>query len=299
MSLAATKLFLTQPTLSTQIKALEKSIGETLFKRVGRKLELTESGRVTYRYAEEIFGLGRELRETLMGRPTTARAELRIGITDVVPKSVTHTLLEPVLKQFPDIRLYCRESSMDDLIASMATHSLDVILSDLPLRQGSPLKAFSHLLGETDMTFMATPVASRRIRKSFPDSLRGEAMLLQGNQSSIRRALDAWFERMEIRPNIRGEFDDTALLKVFGGAGHGVIVVPSLVAKGVHETFGLEAVARVAELRTQLFAISPERRVKHAAVQFLLESAKSAFAQVASVQAKPKKLTQSKKAPVR
>jgi LysR family transcriptional regulator, transcriptional activator of nhaA len=289
MARAAAQLLLTQPTLSTQIKALEKSLGETLFRREGRRLELTETGRVTFRYAEEIFGLGQELRETLKGRPTAAKVELRVGVTDVVPKSVAHALLEPVLQRFPDLRLHCRESGIDDLVAAMATHSLDVILSDMPLREGTPLKAFSHMLGESDMTFMATPPTARRLRKSFPQSLRGEAMLLPGRHSAIRRALDAWFESIDIRPLVRGEFEDTALLKVFGAAGHGVIVVPSLVAGDVHESYGLEALSRVGDLRASFYAISPERRVKHAAVQWLLQSARTAFAQAVSARAKAKK----------
>lgn len=293
---AAAQLFLTQPTLSTQIKVLEKSLGEALFKREGRRLQLTETGRVAFRYAEEIFGLGQELRETLKGRPATAKAELRVGVTDVVPKSVAHALLEPVLKRFPDLKFYCRESGIDDLVAAMATHNLDVILSDTPLREGTPLKAFSHMLGETDMTFMASPEISRRLRKPFPQSLRGEAMLLPGKHSAIRRALDAWFESLDLRPTVRGEFDDTALLKVFGVAGHGVIVVPSLVAGDVRENHGLEAIARVGELRASFFAISPERRVKHTAVQCLLESARPAFARAVSTRAKSKKPGPSRKA---
>lgn len=286
---AAEQLFLTQPTLSTQIKALESSLGEPLFKREGRRLQLTETGRVTFRYAEEIFGLGNELRETLKGRPTQSKVELRVGVTDVVPKSVAHALLEPVLKRFPDLKLFCRESGIENLVADMATHGLDVILSDLPLQEGTPLKAFSHILGESDLTFMASPEVARRLRKSFPQSLRGEAMLLQGKHSAIRRALDAWFESLDMRPNIRGEFDDTALLKVFGAAGHGIIVIPSLVSGDVREQYGLEAIARIGELRASFYAISPERRVKHAAVQCLLESARPSFSQAVSDRATTKK----------
>lgn len=271
---AAEKLFLTQPTLSTQIKALEGALGESLFSRKGRKLELTEAGQVAFKYADEIFGLGQELRDTLKGRATAKMPEFRVGVTNVVPKAIAHALLAPVLSRFGDIRIVCRENEFEALLIEMAAHKLDLILSDAPVPEGLGVKAFSHPLGECDMTFMAAKRQAASMRKKFPGQLGEMPLLLPGKHSAMRRALDAWFERKGVRPKIRGEFEDSALLKVFGSEGHGLLVVPTWVAGDVRHTHGLEVVARVSELQIRFYAISPERRIKHPATQHLLESAR-------------------------
>ncbi len=276
---AAKRLSLTQPTLSSQIKSLEGALGEKLFQKAGRLLEPTEAGRVVYRYAEEIFGLGQELRDTLKGRPTGKRPELRVGVTNVVPKAIAHSLLAPVIDQFKDIRLLCSENELDALLEEMAAHRLDLVISDAPLPENSVIKAFSHSLGECDMTFMAASPLAQLVRKGFPASLRNAPMLLPGRQSSMRRALDTWLESQDIRPHIRGEFEDTALLKVFGDEGHGVWVVPTPVAKVENHSQGLKILARVSELRVGFYAISPERRIKNPAVQYLLNAAREGLLQ--------------------
>lgn len=267
------RLFVSQPTISTQIKSLEDALGEKLFLRAGRKLELTEAGHIAMRYAEEIFGLGREMQDALKGRPGAMRPALRVGVSDVVPKMVAHRMLRPVLQAYKDLRLICREDRTEGLFAELAAHRLDVLLTDSPLPPGSHLKAFSHLLGESEVAFYAHP-RLRDYRKRFPASLDGAPMLLPTPNTSLRRALDKWFEERSLKPHIVGEFEDAALLKVFGQDGLGIFASPVFIESGVKGQFGVESLGRTDEVVERYYAISPERKVKNPIVARLLDAAR-------------------------
>lgn len=270
---SSARLFVSQPTISAQIKALEASLGERLFTRAGRKLELTEAGQIAMRYADDIFGLGKEMQDTLKGRPSAKRPALHVGVSDVVPKMVAHRILRPAFKAYKDIRLICREDRTEGLFAELAAHRLDVLLTDSPVPAGSTLKAFSHLMGECGAVFFAHPRLAD-YRKGFPASLDGAPMLLPTSNTSLRRALDKWFDEMGLRPHIVGEFEDAALLMVFGQDGYGIFAGPAFIENDIKAQFGVVPIGRTEDVAERFYAVSPERKVKNPVVAKLLESAR-------------------------
>jgi len=200
---ASEVLHLAQPTLSGQIRKLEQALDEKLFERRGRNLVLTEMGRVAYRYADEIFSLGRELTETLRGQPTKRPQALHVGIADVVPKLVVHRLLAASRLAEAGVRLVLREGKTDDLLAALATQAFDLVISDAPVSPHVKVRAFNHLLGESSITFLASPALARRHRARFPKSLDGAPMLLPTDNTALRRSLDKWFQEIGVRPRVR------------------------------------------------------------------------------------------------
>ena len=271
---ASRRLRLAHPTVSVQIKQLEDALGYQLFDRSRRKLELTEAGRLAYRYADEIFSLGRELIDALEGQPAGRPVRLSVGISDVMPKLVVRNLLEPALRLDTPVRLTCSEDRFDRLLGELATHSLDVVIADTPCPPSSGVKAFNHLLGECGMTFFAHPSLAPKIRRTFPQSLTGAPMLMPSTGTSVGRAVAQWCERNELRPEVVAEFDDSALMKTFGQDGVGVFPIPSIVEAEVKRQYGVHVVGRTDEIRARFFAISPERRLKNPAVSAICEAAR-------------------------
>jgi len=270
---ASEKLHVSQPAVSTQIRGLERALGEKLFTRSGRTLALTEAGRVVYRYAEEIFGLGTELMETLKGRPTGRPARLTVGIVNVIPKLIAYKLLEPAFKLPERVRVECREDRPEQLLAELATHGLDLVLADAPAGAAVRVRAYSHLLGECGVSIFGVERLSKAHRRAFPRSLDGAPFLLPTADSTLRRLLDDWFEAQGIRPQIVGEFEDSALLKVFGQLGAGLFAMPSAIDADVRSRYEVRLVGRV-ELRERFYAITVERRLKHPAVVAISEAAR-------------------------
>jgi len=262
---AGEKLHISQPAVSTQIRGLEQALGERLFTRSGRALALTEAGRVVYRYAEEIFGLGTELMETLKGRPTGRPARLTVGIVNVIPKLIAYRLLEPAFKLPERVRVECREDRPERLLAELATHGLDLVLADAPAGASVRVRAYSHLLGECGVSIFGVERLSKAHRRGFPRSLDGAPFLFPRADSTLRRLLDDWFEAQGIRPQIVGEFEDSALLKVFGQSGAGLFAMPSAIDAEVRSQYEVRLVGRV-ELRERFYAITVERKLKHPAV---------------------------------
>ena len=275
VSRASEALHLTHSTISGQLRQLEKSLGTKLFSRKGRGLELTEAGRLVYRYADEIFALGKELQDAVRGRPTGNRIRLVVGIADVMPKLVVRSLLKPALKSGHEVRVVCREDKAERLFADLAAFELDVILTDAPLPPGIPLRAFNHLLGECAVGVFGTSNLAKRYRKGFPGSLSGAPFLMPTENTQLRRSLDQWFDANEIKPSIEGEFEDSALLKVFGQEGIGLFAAPVAIAKEIERQYDVEFVGELPEIKERFFAISPEKRHKNPAVVALCETARS------------------------
>ena len=277
---ASKKLRLANPTLSDQIHRFENALDQKLFTREARNLVLTDEGRVAFRYAEEIFGLGQEFLDTAKGRPSGQPVRLVVGVSDALAKSVVQRILEPVFSFGKDIQVVCRnDRSVEAFMGDLALNEVDVVLSDAPAGRGSPVRAFSHLLGECGTTFFAAPPLARRLRWKFPRSLDGAPFLLPGVDSTMHRALSRWFEDQEIRPKIVAELDDAALAKIFGKAGLGVFAAPDVIEKDVRELYHVQVVGRSEKLRQRVYAISLERKVKHPAVVAICEVArKSIFA---------------------
>jgi LysR family transcriptional regulator, transcriptional activator of nhaA len=272
---ASQELHLAQPTISGQIRRLENVLGEKLFARRGRNLVLTEAGRVAFRYADEIFTLGQEFMETVKGAPGEAPMRLVVGVSDVLAKSVVYRMLEPAFHLDRKVRVVCREDrSMEAFMGDLATHAIDVVLSDAPAGPGTPIRAFSHLLGECGTTFFAAPALAKSARRRFPQSLDGIPFLLPGSDSTSRRALNEWFRTHDIRPAIVAELDDSALAQVLGEAGLGVFATPDVVEKEVRRRYAVDVVGRTKDLGHRFYAISLERKIRHAGVLAVCDAAR-------------------------
>lgn len=274
---ASTELRISAPAISTQLKLLEYQLGEKLLTRSGRRLVLTEMGRTAFGYAEDIFALGRELQDVVRNRPVGRPLRLDVGVVDVMPKMVVQKLLEPALHISEPVRIVCREASSDQLLARLATHELDVVLSDSPIDPTLKIRAYSHLLGECGVIFVAGPKTARRHSGKFPQSLDDTPMFLPTDNTALRRNLDFWFESKKVRPIVLGEFEDYALLRAFGESGTGVFPMPSVVQKQIRKQKGLSTLGMTDEVRTQFYAISAERRLQHPAVIAIRDVARSDF----------------------
>jgi LysR family transcriptional activator of nhaA len=259
-------LHLSQPTISAQLQLLEKSLQGQLFERKGRGLELTELGSEVFRYAEEIFALGRELVDVARGRPTGKPRRLTVGVSDVLAKLMVYRLLLPALELPEPVQLVCREGHMDELLNALGAFEVDVVLSDAPLPAGSHIKAFSHLLGECGTTIFGSPALSRQLRKNFPHSLNGTPLLMPSRNSLPRRTLDQWLDEQDLHPVVAAEFQDSALMKVFGQAGLGAFPAPTAIEAEVCRQYKVKVVGRIAAVRERYYAISAERRLKNPAV---------------------------------
>lgn len=272
---ASSELRLAQPTISTQIRLLEESLGEKLFARQGRSLVLTDVGREVYRYADEIFSLGREMLDVVRNRATSKRGlRFAVGIADVLPKLVVYRLLEPVRRLDQPVHIVCREGRPEPLLADLAIHKLDLVLADAPVGASSSVRAFHHLLGECGITFFAKAPLAARLRRKFPRSLDGAPVLLPIEGSVMRRSLAQWFDAEGIRPNVVSEFEDGALLEAFGAAGVGVFPSPAVIESEVRRQYGVQVVGRVEAVRERFYAVSHERRLKHPAVVAVSEAAR-------------------------
>jgi LysR family transcriptional activator of nhaA len=271
---ASKRLRLAQPTISAQIRALEDQLGDKLFRRAGRRLELTEIGRVVFGYAEEIFDLGQELLDTVRGRPSGRPARLVIGIADVVSKLIAYRLLKPALGLAEPVRIVCREGKPEQLLAELATHRLDIVLTDSPMRGAVHVRAFNHLLGECGVTFVAAPQLAARYRRGFPRSLEGAPVLLPTDNTVLRRSLEQWFSTEQVRPVVAGEFEDSALMKAFGQHGMGLFPAPETVEAEICNQYGVRVVGRLKGIREQFYAISVERKIRHPAVTAIADAAR-------------------------
>ena len=272
---AAERLHLTPQTLSGQISQFEERLGVALFTRIGRRLELTEAGKLALSYAEEIFQTGTELEDLLKNGAEERFITFRVGIADVVPKFIAHRLLAPVLALPEPIRLICQEDRLDRLLADLAIHRLDMVLADRPMPPGTEVKGYSHLLGETGVTFLAAPVLAKRLTGGFPDCLDGAPLLLSGRDSALHASLPRWIERQGKRVHIVGEFDDSALMKAFGEAGAGVFPAPTASVQDVIAHYQVVVLGETEEMRERFFLISAERRLHHPAARAVSEHARS------------------------
>jgi LysR family transcriptional activator of nhaA len=272
---AAERLHLTPQTLSGQLSQFEQRLGTSLFHREGRRMELSATGKLALSYAEEIFQVGAELEALLRGGPEELAIPFRVGIADVVPKSIAHQLLAPVLSLADPIRLICREDRLERLLADLAIHRLDMVLADRPMPPGLDVKGHSHLLGECGVAFFAAPDLAARLGTDFPASLDGAPMLIPGEDSALRAPLMRWLERRELRPRVVAEFDDSALMKSFGQSGAGAFSAPAAMAMEIEARYGVVLLGQTEDMRERFFAISAERRLTHPAVVAVSETARS------------------------
>ena len=272
---ASRRLQVGRPAISMQIKRLEEFVGEPLFERRGRYLALTEMGKLVQGYADEIFRNGDELIDAVRGRGTGRPAPFRVGIADVMAKLVAFQLLEPALDGDEPIALECREDEPNRLFAELAVRNLDLVLSDIPLAPGLDVKAYNHVMGESTTTLFAAPTLARKLKRNFPRSLEGAPFLMPAPMAAIRRQLEQWLEEAGLRPVIVGEFEDSALMKVFGQVGRGVFPGPTVVKDEIAKKYGVRPLGELERVRERFYAVSPERRIKHPAVTRMVEHAKA------------------------
>ncbi len=272
---ASQSLHLTPQTISGQLKLLDEAVGQPLFNRVGRRLVLSDMGRLVFEYADEIFSVGAELATVIRGNSLTGPTTLNVGIVNSMPKLIAERIIAPALMSEHPVRVRCQEASLEQLLAELAVHKLDIVLSDQPVPDGLSLKAYAHRLGGSGMSFFALRSRARRYRGKFPASLNDAPMLLPSQHSALRRRLDDWFEAQALSPRIVGEFDDSALLKAFGEAGAGVFAAPSVIEEEVCRMYRMAVIGQTDDIQERFYAISPERRLKHESVVMITETART------------------------
>ncbi|WP_396587175.1 transcriptional activator NhaR [Bermanella sp. R86510] len=271
---ASENLHITPQTISGQLRLLEEQLGEALFEKVGRNLELTDTGRTVLSYADDIFSLGYELEETVKNTTSSRTMTLKVGVADVIPKSIAYRLLQPALTLSNPVRLVCKETSLDTLLGELALHKLDIVIADGPIPQRLGIKGYNHALGECGVTFLASATLKYSLQGEFPQNLSGAPFLMPSDLSLIQPQLLQWLDRQHIFPRIVGEFDDSALMKAFGQDGVGVFVVPSAIASEVMKQYQVELLGSTDDIREQVFAITRDQRLSNPAVIAINETAR-------------------------
>jgi LysR family transcriptional activator of nhaA len=272
---AAEELHVSQPSISAQLRLLEESLGQKLFRRGGRNLVLTETGQLVLNYADEIFSAGRELMNAVKQRPGKHPVRVNIGLTDAFPKLIAFQILRAAFRSEAAVHMICREGEIGPLVSHLQAHRLDIVLADEPASSALKAKTFNHRLGRSGVTFCAIPSLAAKLRRNFPQSLDGAPALLPTQNMGMRAALETWFDSKAIRPRLVGEFEDSALMEVCSTGGRGFTAVHTVVDRAALKHFGLRVIARVDECGTDFYAITAERRVKHPAAVAITEHAYS------------------------
>ena len=275
VSAAAEELHLARTTVTTQVREFEKAAGAKLFRKTGRYLELTEFGQQVFQYADEIFAIGRELKDFMRTGQTGLTKKFVVGMPDVVPKLIAFELLKPAIHHPDGFQIICHEGKLHELMADLALHKLDLIISDAVAPPAVDVKAYSHRLGECGLSFLATPELARKYRRKFPLSLNGAPVCLPTDHTAVRRTLNHWLDDNDIHPQVVAEFEDSALLKVFGQSGLGIVPIPTAIEKEVKKQYEMQLVGRLDEVVDRFFAISVEKRVHHPAVLAIVKQARS------------------------
>ncbi len=274
---ASETLHLTPQTISGQLRLLDEAVGERLFVRAGRRLVLSDMGQMVFQYAEEIFALGAELAHVVRGKSPGLPLTFNVGVVDSIPKLVTYRVIQPILKFEEPLRLHCHEGKLETLLSELAVHRLDLVLSDKPVPAGLNVRAYHHLLGASSVTVFGTAQLAKRYRKNFPHSLSGAPMLFPVQQHAIRNQFDTWLDAENIVPVSTGEFDDSALMKVFGQAGAGLFVGPTAIESEICSTYHVVVVGRVPAVQDRFYAITPHRKLKHPAIVAIMDRARESI----------------------
>jgi LysR family transcriptional regulator, transcriptional activator of nhaA len=274
---AAARLHVSQPSISEQIHELESALGEKLFRREGRNNKLTDAGQIVFGYADEIFALGRELQTVVKQNPNAKSLRLLVGVENSFPKLVTSEILRPVFRLAQAVHVVCREGRMEDLLAQLAAHRLDIVLAEEPAPSSMKVRTFNQLLGESGVTFCAPAGLACTLKRQFPRSLHDAPAFLPAENTSLRRALEQWFREVKIQPRVLAEFEDLALMKEMASEGGVFIALPSVVAREAESRYQFQSVGTVGRCKARFFAISAERKITHPAVKLITENAQAAL----------------------
>lgn len=274
---AAERLHVSQPTISVQVKALEDQLGEKLTRRAGRGLVLTDAGRRVFDYAQEIFTLGDDLVRTA-GKPGGIRPmRVALGVTDSLPKVVSHALMRPLFRLGQPVQVTVSEAAVAELLVQLAAHRLDLVLADEPAPSSLNLRAFNHRLGECAVSFLAAPAVASSLRGPFPRRLDGAPLLMPTHGNALRRSLDHWLQEQELKPRVVAEYDDGALMKIAAADELGVLPIPTVAEREAVERYGLVRLGCAAACRQEFFAISAERELTHPAVVAITTAAQKSL----------------------
>lgn len=274
VSRAADKLHLSQPTISGQLRQLEKAVGTKLYERTGRELRLTETGKIVFEYAEEIFTTGQELMQRLKGHEREQSLPFVVGIPDFVPKLIAYRLIEPIFKLSQPVQLVCYEGKLTELLADLAMHRLDLVLSDSPAGSQVSVKAYNHALGECGVSWVGLKDVAESLRDDYPNSLANQPLLLPTQNTLLRRSVEQWLEGQDFRPRIMAEIEDSALLKIMATQGLGLAPVADSILSDVEKQYGLHPIGTLNGATMQFYAISVERKVTHPAVRAVADEAR-------------------------
>jgi len=270
---ASERLHITPQTISGQLSLLEGALSVELFVKSGRNIEMTEVGRLVLNYADEIFSLGSELEQVLKSGPKGRPNLFRVGVADVVPKSIAQRILLPALQMSEPTRMVCKETGLDTLLAELAVHRLDLVLADRPIPPNVSTRAYSHKLGECSISFFGSKSIIDRFNEGFPQCLNGAPILLPSRGNQLRADIDDWLISKRVHPRVVAEFDDSALMKSFGQEGVGVFAAPTVISREVEEQYKVKAIGQVEEIKELFYAISVERRVSNAITAAVIKSA--------------------------
>lgn len=266
---AASKLNVSQPSISAQISALESAVGEKLFQRAGRGRSLTETGELVLGYADEIFALGQELMNSLKGAEGGRVLRLNVGVVDSFPKLMTNQILKPVFEMPETVHVLCREGKLDDLLAQLVVHRLDMVLSDEPASKNLSVRTFDHILGTSTVSICAVPSLANRLRRNFPESLNDAPAVLPSSNTALRTRLEIWLDSVGVRPRVVAECEDLALMKTLAADGRGFIALPTEAMKDASGHYGFMSVGQAGKFKESFYAITAERRITHPAISLL------------------------------
>jgi LysR family transcriptional activator of nhaA len=272
MARAAARLDMAVQTVSAQVRALEQSLGHSLFKPAGRGIQLTEAGTAAVALADQVFQLGEQIPAAVRDAATGGGIRLAVGISDGLPKLVVRHLLQPVLHD-PRVRLLCHEDEFDRLLADLALHKLDAVLSDHPAPSNPNLRLYGHKLGEAPLSWFAPANMVKPLGKgklAFPECLNDLPLLLPTHHAAVRVRLDQWLERNNLRPRIAGEFEDSALLAAFGRSGMGAFPVSRWSHEELLADKRLRLLGEMPDVLEHFHLITAERKIQHPLVQQLV-----------------------------
>lgn len=285
MARASAKLHLTQPTISAQISQFEATIGHTLFNRVGRRLELTETGRDVFDYADEIFAMGRELTQYLNGRSIGRGYRLVVGVSDSLPKLVVLELLKPAFQLALPVRLHCHEDRIERLLNELSLNAIDLVLTTGPLTFRPDPSLLAHRLSDSPLAVYGIRALAEQYRPNFPDSLNGAPFLFPSGHSGYRQEFERWCEEAGVWPEIRAEISDSALIKTFAAEGHGLFLAPLMIESVITRQYGVERIGILASLKESYYLFTAQRKHANPALTEILESAAARMALSASAPA--------------
>jgi LysR family transcriptional activator of nhaA len=266
---AAERMNLSQSALSVQIQKLEHRMGHKLFERIGRRLELTEAGRIALDYADTVFEAGQELMSTLEGRPMADRQVLRVGALTTLSRNFQLEFLRPLVGR-ADVELIVRSGAMRDLLARLEAHAIDVVLANSAAPRDARSSLRNHLLNQQPVSLVGRPRPDARPFR-FPEDLRTEPVLLPSLDSDIRVAFDRVLELAGIRPTILAEVDDMAMLRLLAREREGVTLVPPIVVRDELETGLLVDHCRIPEVAESFYAIVQKRKFPNQLLAELLK----------------------------